>query len=68
MRLIFEKENPYEEVDIQELRLHMQNLQNEVTTLLKQLKHQEQSSQLSIKNKVSTESVTLIQSLLLLIT
>ncbi|WP_281274248.1 MerR family transcriptional regulator [Lysinibacillus antri] len=64
----FEKEHQYEEIDIHEIRLHMQTLQSEVTTLLEQMKQQEQSTQNSIKNKVSTESAALMQSLLLLIT
>ncbi|RTQ93342.1 MerR family transcriptional regulator [Lysinibacillus telephonicus] len=64
----FEKEHQYEEIDIQELRLHMQTLQNEVTTLLEQMKQQEQTTQTTIKNNVSKESVALMQSLLLLIT
>ncbi|TSI11004.1 MerR family transcriptional regulator [Lysinibacillus sp. BW-2-10] len=64
----FEKEHQYEEIDIHEIRLHMQTLQSEVITLLEQMKQQEQSTQNSIKNKVSTESAALMQSLLLLIT
>lgn len=64
----FQQEQPYEEIDIQEIRLHMQTLQNEVATLLEQMNQHEQSAQVSIRNKVSKESVALMQSLLLLIT
>lgn len=64
----FEKEHVYEEVDIQELRLHMQNLQHEVTTLLEQMKEKEQTTQAQVKNKVSSECTALMQSLLSLIT
>ncbi|WP_328286148.1 MerR family transcriptional regulator [Ureibacillus massiliensis] len=63
----FEKQRAYEEVDIQELRLHMQNLQHEVTTLLEQMKEKEQSTQAQVKNKVSSECAALMQSLLSLI-
>lgn len=68
IKFSFEKEHQYEEIDIHELRLHMQTLQSEVTTLLEQMKQQEQTTQNSIKNKVSTESAALMRSLLLLIT
>lgn len=61
----FEVENRYEEIDIQELRLRMQSLQNEVTTLLEQVK--EQPAKESIKNKLSSESIALMQALLLLL-
>lgn len=57
----------FEEIDLQEIRLHMQKLQSEVSSLVVQLKQQEQSTQQSVKNKVSTESVALMQTLLLLI-
>nr|WP_232337093.1 hypothetical protein [Lysinibacillus timonensis] len=64
----FDKEQVYEEIDIQELRLHMKNLQHEVTTLLEQMKQQEHSTQSQVKNKVSSECTALMQSLLSLIT
>jgi len=63
----FEKEQ-IEEVDIQELRLQMQYLEKEVTHLIEQINSEETTTQLNIKKKVSSESVALMQSLLLLIT
>ncbi|MBM7607395.1 DNA-binding transcriptional MerR regulator [Lysinibacillus composti] len=62
------QENKYEEIDLHEIRLHMQTLKNEISTLLDQMQQQEQTTQTSIKNKVSSESVALMQTLLLLIT
>ena len=63
----FEKEQ-IEEVDIQELRLQMQYLEKEVTHLIEQINSEETTTQYNIKKKVSSESVALMQSLLLLIT
>ncbi|MEK3993404.1 MerR family transcriptional regulator [Psychrobacillus sp. FSL K6-2365] len=63
----FEKEQ-IEEVDIQELRLQMQYLEKEVSHLLEQINTEEETTQYNIKQKISTESVALMQSLLLLIT
>jgi len=63
----FEKEH-IEEVDIQELRLQMQYLEKEVIHLIDQINSKEITTQHHIKQKVSTESVALMQSLLLLIT
>lgn len=63
----FEKEQ-IEEVDIQELRLQMQYLEKEVSHLLEQINTEEETTQHNIKQKISTESVALMQSLLLLIT
>lgn len=57
-----------EEVDIQELRLQMQYLEKEVTHLIEQINSEEKATQHNIKQKVSSESVALMQSLLLLIT
>lgn len=61
------KITPYEEVDVQTIRLKMQNLEQEVTSLLSQLDKQDQHNIKSIKKNVSTESIALMQSLLLLI-
>lgn len=58
--------NPKE--DLQEICLHMQTLQSEVSTLIESMNRQEQSTKETIKNKMLPESVTLIQSLLRLIT
>lgn len=58
---------PYEEIDVQTIRLKMQNLEHDVATLLAQLDKKNQKDIQSIKKNVSTESIALIQSLLLLI-
>lgn len=58
---------PYEEIDVQTIRLKMQNLEHDVATLLAQLDKQDQQDIQSIKKNVSTESIALMQSLLLLI-
>lgn len=57
-----------EEIDIQEIRLQMKYLEKEVSHLLEQINDKEDNTKHSIKQKVSTESVALMQSLLLLIT
>lgn len=57
-----------EEIDIQEIRLQMQYLEKEVSHLLQQINNEEEVTQHSIKQKISSESVALMQSLLLLIT
>lgn len=57
-----------EEIDIQEIRLQMQYLEKEVSHLLEQINEKEDNTKHSIKQKVSSESVALMQSLLLLIT
>lgn len=57
-----------EEVDIQEIRLQMKYLEKEVSHLLEQMNNKEENTKHSIKEKVSSESVALMQSLLLLIT
>ena len=62
-----EKES-IEEVDIQEIRLQMKYLEKEVSHLLEQMNSKEENTKHSIKEKVSSESVALMQSLLLLIT
>lgn len=57
-----------EEMDVQNICQHMKVLQNEISTLVENMQQQDQSKKDSIKNKVSSESVALMQSLLLLIT
>lgn len=57
----------YEEIDVQTIRLKMQNLEQDVASLLAQLDKQDQHNIQSIKKNVSTESIALMQSLLLLI-
>lgn len=58
---------PYEEIDVHMIRLKMQNLEHDVASLLTQLEKQDQKNSQSIKKIVSTESIALMQSLLLLI-
>lgn len=58
---------PYEEIDVQTIRLKMQNLEHDVSTLLSQFDQHDQKDIQSIKKNVSTESIALIQSLLLLL-
>ncbi|WP_419962683.1 MerR family transcriptional regulator [Psychrobacillus sp. BM2] len=57
-----------EEIDIHEIRLHMKYLEKEVSHLLEQINNKEENTQHTIKQKISSESVALMQSLLLLIT
>lgn len=57
-----------EEIDIHEIRLHMKYLETEVSHLLEQINNKEVTTQHTIKQKVSSESIALMQSLLLLIT
>jgi len=57
-----------QEMEIQEICTHMKLLENEISNLVAKMQQQEQSKKESIKNKVSSESVALMQSLLLLIT
>ncbi|MBM7607341.1 DNA-binding transcriptional MerR regulator [Lysinibacillus composti] len=64
----FHKKIECEGIDIQEIRLHMQTLENEVSQLLKQIERQEKTSKEFIKNKISNESAALMKSLILLIT
>ncbi len=58
---------PYEEIDVQILRLKMQDLEHDVTSLLEQLDKQDHKKIEHIKKNVSPESIALMQSLLLLI-
>nr|WP_080647671.1 MerR family transcriptional regulator [Lysinibacillus sphaericus] len=58
---------PYEEIDVQTLRLKMQDLEHDVTSLLAQMDKQDQKNIQTIKKNVSPESIALMQSLLLLI-
>ena len=58
---------PYEEIDVQVLRLKMQDLEHDVTSLLAQMNKQDDKKIETIKKNVSPESVALMQSLLLLI-
>ena len=63
-----EKNKQNDEIELQNICLQMKTLQNEISTLVEKMQQQEQSKNTSIKNKVSSESVALMQSLLLLIT
>ncbi|MFE3575587.1 MerR family transcriptional regulator [Lysinibacillus sp. NPDC059133] len=58
---------PYEEIDVQMLRVKMQDLEQDVTSLLEQMNKQDHKKIEKIKKNVSPESVALMQSLLLLI-
>jgi len=58
---------PHEEIDVQMLRVKMQNLEQDVTSLLEQINKQDNKDIEKIKKNVSPESIALMQSLLLLI-
>ncbi|OXS68240.1 transcriptional regulator [Lysinibacillus sp. KCTC 33748] len=58
---------PHEEIDVQMLRVKMQDLEQDVTTLLEQINKQNNKDIEKIKKNVSPESIALMQSLLLLI-
>ncbi len=58
---------PYEEIDVQTLRLKMQDLEHDVASLLEQMNQQDDKKIETIKKNVSPESMALMQSLLLLI-
>ncbi|MFC9539126.1 MerR family transcriptional regulator [Lysinibacillus sp. NPDC056959] len=58
---------PHEEIDVQMLRVKMQDLEQDVTTLLEQINKQDNKDIEKIKKNVSPESIALMQSLLLLI-
>ncbi len=57
----------HEEIDVQMLRVKMQNLEQDVTFLLEQINKQDNKEIEKIKKNVSPESIALMQSLLLLI-
>ena len=63
-RLLNVEEPIAEEVDIQDIRLQMKKLENDVAKLMEQLDENEKQK---IRKKVSPESVALMQSLLLLL-
>ncbi|MEB2302574.1 MerR family transcriptional regulator [Lysinibacillus xylanilyticus] len=58
---------PHEEIDVQMLRVKMQDLEQDVATLLEQINKQDNKDIEKIKKNVSPESIALMQSLLLLI-
>ena len=58
---------PYEEFDVQILRLKMQDLEHDVTSLLAQMNKKDTKHIEKVKKNVSPESIALMQSLLLLI-
>ena len=60
------EKDSFEEVNIQEVRIHMQQLEKEVKLIAEQLKTNPQAST-SIKKNILPESAALMQSLLLLI-
>jgi len=57
-----------EEIDLQKICQHMKTLKKEISALVEKMQHQDQSKKDSIKGEISSESVALMQSLLLLIT
>ena len=57
-----------EEIDLKKICQHMKTLKKEISTLVEKMQQQDQSKKDSIKDEVSSESVALMQSLLLLIT
>lgn len=56
-----------EEIDLHELRLRIQLLEKDVSHLVQQLEQTNEGNKQLIKQNISTESVALMQSLLLLI-
>ncbi|MED3803208.1 MerR family transcriptional regulator [Lysinibacillus xylanilyticus] len=58
---------PHEEIDVQMLRVKMQNLEQDVTFILEQINKQDNKDIEKIKKNFSPESIALMQSLLLLI-
>ncbi|QPR70307.1 MerR family transcriptional regulator [Lysinibacillus macroides] len=58
---------PYEEIDVHTLRLKMQDLEQDVASLLEQMNDQDDQKIEIIKKNVSPSSIALMQSLLLLI-
>lgn len=56
-----------EEIDVFELRLKMNGLEKEVSAVLAQLDKADQNSFNEIKKKISPESLSLIQTLLLIL-
>lgn len=61
------KQAQYEEVDIQAIRIHMQELEKEVKLLAAELEKNPNTSS-HIKKNILPESVALMQTLLLLVT
>lgn len=59
--------NEMEEIDIQNIRVQMQQLEKDVAILLTQLSKEDQQDKQQILKNVKPESMALIQSLLLLI-
>ena len=65
-KILHIEKNSFEEINIQAVRIHMQQLEKEVKLLAEQLKANPQTSN-AIKKNVLPESAALMQSLLLLI-
>jgi len=57
--------NDSEEIDVAELRLKIKNLDKEVSTILGHLEKTSQKKHGEVKQKISQESLSLIQTLLL---
>lgn len=65
-KILHIEKNSFEEINIQAVRIHMQQLEKEVKLLAEQIKANPQTSN-AIKKNVLPESAALMQSLLLLI-
>lgn len=59
-----EDKPPYEEINIHEIRLQMKKLEKDVTKMMETLDEQEKQN---LKQKITPESVALMQSLIILI-
>ncbi|MDQ0273153.1 MerR family transcriptional regulator [Cytobacillus purgationiresistens] len=66
-KLLEKDVNEAEEIDVRELRIKINGLKEEVSEVLAHLDKSDAQSQAFIKNKVSSESMSLIQTLLLLL-
>ena len=62
--LLTVEQTQIEEIDVQDIRLQMRKLEHDVAKILDQMDDQEK---LKFKKRMSTESVALMQSLLLLL-
>lgn len=60
-------EKDTEEIDVLELRLKMKSLEKDVSKVLGKLEKSDQQNRECVKRHVSHESLTLIQSLILLL-
>lgn len=59
-----QNEPPFEEISVHDIRLQMEKLENDVTKIMETLDDNEKQS---LKRKINRESLSLIQSLILLL-